>query len=76
MQTLVLPKIHSAEDLHHVSRQIYATNKETPRNPPLNIVSSVESARASWNLGSIAQWKSEYGSELGGRLTALLVSTP
>jgi hypothetical protein len=36
-------------------------------------VPSIESARALWNLGSIAGWKSEYGPELGGNLSALLV---
>ncbi|RDB17841.1 Citrate lyase subunit beta-like protein, mitochondrial [Hypsizygus marmoreus] len=71
VQTLVLPKIHSPQDLHHVSREIYLASQKTPRQVPLNIVSSVESARASFNLGGIAGWKSEYGME-GGRLTALL----
>lgn len=44
------------------------------RTEPINIVASIESARALFNIGEIASWKSEFGPLLGGRLTALLVS--
>jgi citrate lyase subunit beta-like protein len=71
-----MPKIHSAQDLHHVSREIYtAFRYESSLNPsesPLSIVASIESARSLWGLGDIAAWTSEYG-PLGGKLTALLV---
>jgi citrate lyase subunit beta-like protein len=74
--TLVLPKIHSAQDLHYVSREIRNIHVASPRDPkksPLRIVASIESAKGLWNLGDIAAWKSEYGSHLGGSLSALLV---
>jgi citrate lyase subunit beta-like protein len=66
--SLVLPKVHSAEDLNTVSTAIRDANGNA-----LGLVASIESARASWNLGAIAAWKSEFG-KLGGALTALLVS--
>jgi citrate lyase subunit beta-like protein len=65
---LVLPKIHSSQDLHHVSRQIHLHTKS---ESPLHIIASIESARGLWNIGEIAAWKSEYGI-LGGHLGALL----
>jgi citrate lyase subunit beta-like protein len=73
--TLVLPKIHSAQDLHIVSREICNTYTASPRDPnksPLRIVASIESAKSLWNIGTIAAWKSEYGPHLGGSLSALL----
>jgi len=72
VQTLVLPKIRSAEDLHYVSQAIFNASKSASRNSVLNIIPSIESARASWSLGSIASWKSAHGFASGGRLTALL----
>ncbi|KAJ7043912.1 Pyruvate/Phosphoenolpyruvate kinase-like domain-containing protein [Mycena alexandri] len=66
--SLVLPKVHSAEDLHVVSRAIHDAN--TTSNP-LGLVASIESAKASYNLGAIASWKSEFG-RVGGTLTGLL----
>ncbi|KAF8073632.1 Pyruvate/Phosphoenolpyruvate kinase-like domain-containing protein [Lyophyllum atratum] len=72
VETLVLPKIHSAEDLDTVSRAVYNAYKTTPRDSILNIVPSIESARASLNLGGIAGWKSQHGSGYGGHLSALL----
>ncbi|TFK74758.1 beta subunit of citrate lyase [Pluteus cervinus] len=73
--TLVLPKIHSAEDLHRVSHAIHSATRSSPSRVdgiPLKIVSSVESARALWDLGRIASWKSQHGEALGGVLSALL----
>ncbi|OCH91870.1 citrate lyase beta subunit [Obba rivulosa] len=76
IRTLVLPKVHSAVDLHHVSRQIYAhyylTATAQPGERPLQLVASIESARSLLNLREIAAWQSEYGSYLGGKLVALL----
>ncbi|KAJ7712438.1 Pyruvate/Phosphoenolpyruvate kinase-like domain-containing protein [Mycena metata] len=66
--SLVLPKVHSAEDLHTVSRAIHDAN--TTSNT-LGLVASIESARASYNLGAIASWTSEFG-RVGGTLTGLL----
>ncbi|KAJ7855914.1 citrate lyase beta subunit [Mycena olivaceomarginata] len=63
--SLVLPKVHSAEDLNTVSTAIRDANGNA-----LGLVASIESARASWNLGAIAAWKSEFG-KLGGALTAV-----
>ncbi|KAF9464220.1 citrate lyase beta subunit [Collybia nuda] len=72
VETLILPKIHSAQDIYHVSRAIRVASGNQPREESLKIVPSIESAQALWNLGSIAGWKSEYGSEAGGKLSALL----
>ena len=70
--TLILPKIHSAEDLDFVSQAI----KESGRNTPLNIVPSIESAKGLWNLGGISGWKAKdaYNNGSMGKLSALLVS--
>lgn len=79
IRTLLLPKIHSASDLHTVSRKIHAnlgsSIVKNERKRPINIVASIESARALVNIGEIAGWQSEFGPLLGGKLTALLVST-
>ena len=40
----------------------------------MRIVASIESARSVVGLGDIASWRSEFGAEKGGELTALLVS--
>ncbi|KAJ7729648.1 Pyruvate/Phosphoenolpyruvate kinase-like domain-containing protein [Mycena maculata] len=69
--SLVLPKVHSADDLHVVSRAIHAASGASSN--PLGLIASIESARASWNLGAIAGWRSDFG-KLGGTLTALLAS--
>ncbi|KAH7885092.1 citrate lyase beta subunit [Phlebopus sp. FC_14] len=71
--TLVLPKIHSVQDLHHVSRAIRKAT--SPSSAPLHVVASIESARAVWNLGEIAGWKSEFGAHQGGELASLLFAS-
>lgn len=73
MQTLILPKIHSAQDLHYVSRHIHQISQKHPHETPLRIVPSIESARALWNLGAIAGWQSEHGALQGGAVSGLLV---
>ena len=77
VRTLVLPKIHSAQDLHHVSEEIYMTYRahkfRSADEPPVQLVASVESAKAMYNLGEIASWQSTWGSAMGGKLSALLV---
>lgn len=70
--TLVLPKIHSTEDLDHVSRAIH--EHSTSSCPP-RIVASIESARSVWNLREIVQWKSKFGAQKGGQLGALLFAS-
>ncbi|KAI0078213.1 citrate lyase beta subunit [Panus rudis PR-1116 ss-1] len=76
IRTFVLPKIHSPQDLHHVSRELYTHSQlqnDTSRNDaPIEFVASIESARAMYNLGAIASWQSEYGPQIGGKLSALL----
>ncbi|EPT05192.1 hypothetical protein FOMPIDRAFT_1155851 [Fomitopsis schrenkii] len=76
IRTLVLPKVHSVHDLHHVSRVIrsHSQFKSTrdPTEQPLRIVASIESARALVNLGTIAGWQSEFGPSLRVSLSALL----
>ena len=78
VRTLVLPKIHTHEDLRYVAETVRnALIREISRNHsshPIHIIASIESAAAAWNLGDIASWKAEDGPELGGRLSALLVS--
>ncbi|OAX33381.1 Phosphoenolpyruvate/pyruvate domain-containing protein, partial [Rhizopogon vinicolor AM-OR11-026] len=72
VRTLVLPKIHSVRDLHHVSRAIRSARAGSSTPFPIRIVASIESARSAWNLGEIASWTSEYGPDAGGKLGALL----
>ncbi|OSD07167.1 citrate lyase beta subunit [Trametes coccinea BRFM310] len=76
IRTLVLPKVHSVQDLHQVSEEIFLAYKghkfRDPNDPPVQIVASIESARAMYNLGAIASWQSQYGDALGGKLAALL----
>ncbi|KAI0712220.1 citrate lyase beta subunit [Earliella scabrosa] len=76
IRTLVLPKVHSAQDLHHVSEEIYMAYRahkfRSPDGPPVQLVASVESAKAMYNLGEIAAWQSRWGAATGGTLAALL----
>jgi citrate lyase subunit beta-like protein len=61
VKTIVLPKVHSAADLTNISRHV-------PSNRKINIIASVESARALWAIGDIASWRSD-----NMELVALLV---
>ncbi|KAI9067859.1 citrate lyase beta subunit [Trametes sanguinea] len=76
IRTLVLPKVHSVQDLNQVSEEIFLAYKghkfRDPDGPPVRLVASIESARAMYNLGDIASWQSQYGDALGGTLSALL----
>ena len=76
VQTLILPKIHSHEDLNYVSDAIaeFYSSHGSPYRPNLQLVPSIESARAILNLGSIAGWKSRHNPQMGGELSAILVS--
>lgn len=76
VQTLILPKIHSHQDLDYVSDALAVSSCSSPgfsQRPNLQLVPSIESARGIWNLGSIAGWKSRYNPQLGGELSAILV---
>ncbi|KAL0066191.1 hypothetical protein AAF712_006816 [Marasmius tenuissimus] len=70
--TVVLPKVNTKEDLHYASKHIHQAYQRNPRENPLRIVSSVESARSLWNIGDIAGWKSEHGDVEGGVVSGLL----
>ncbi|EKM49597.1 uncharacterized protein PHACADRAFT_214142 [Phanerochaete carnosa HHB-10118-sp] len=72
IRTLVIPKVHSIQELDVVSTQIHAANSRKTSPDPVNIVASIESARALYNVGEIAGWQSKFRPELGGKLTALL----
>ncbi|KAF9568806.1 beta subunit of citrate lyase [Agrocybe pediades] len=71
VRSLILPKIHSPEDLDVVSDRVAASRGKL-QDPVLNIIPSIESAKGMFNLGSIAQWKSIHGPDSGGLLNALL----
>ena len=77
IRTLVLPKVHSAQDLHHVSEEIYLAYRahkfRNPQDPPVQLVASIESAKAMYNIREIASWQSTWGPAMGGKLAALLV---
>ncbi|OJT11533.1 Citrate lyase subunit beta-like protein, mitochondrial [Trametes pubescens] len=75
VRTLVLPKIHSAHDLRRISEvvhQAYMDLRPHLRGPPVQLVASMESAKAVHRLGQIARWRTKL--EHGGKLSALLVS--
>ncbi|OAX34553.1 Phosphoenolpyruvate/pyruvate domain-containing protein, partial [Rhizopogon vinicolor AM-OR11-026] len=72
VRTLVLPKIHSVRDLHHVSQAIRTSRAGSSTLFPIRIVASAENARSAWNLGEIASWTSEHVPDAGGTLGALL----
>ncbi|KAH9002665.1 citrate lyase beta subunit [Lactarius hatsudake] len=69
VRTLVLPKVHSVEDLEMVTDAMEAFGRS---QGTIHLVASIESAQALHNIGGIAAWKSVYGPEKGGELRALL----
>lgn len=73
VQTLILPKIHSRQDLDYVSDLVSSSSRGFSQHPNLQIVASIESARGIWDLGSIAGWKSNHNPQVGGELSAILV---
>ncbi|KAL0573478.1 hypothetical protein V5O48_008486 [Marasmius crinis-equi] len=70
--TVVLPKVNAGADLHYASKHIQQAYQRNPRETPLRIVSSVESARSLWSIGEIAGWRSEFGELEGGVVSGLL----
>jgi citrate lyase subunit beta-like protein len=71
VKSLILPKIHSHYDMDTVSEAVSVARKSFDSRP-LRLIPSIESARAMFNLGSIASWKSSHGPVAGGVLSALL----
>ncbi|KAF8500904.1 citrate lyase beta subunit [Russula emetica] len=69
VRTLVLPKIHSVDDLEIVTDAMEAFGRA---KGTISFVACIESARALYNIGTIAAWRSVYGPEKGGKLMALL----
>jgi len=69
VRTLVLPKVHSVEDLEAVTDAMEAFGRS---QGTIHLVASIESAQALHNIGGIAAWRSVYGPEKGGELRALL----
>jgi hypothetical protein len=68
-----MPKIYHEDHLSHIGQEISRVIRSNPellhqRPEPLSLVASIESARALWRIGEIAQWRSEHG-----HLSALLV---
>ncbi|KZT58314.1 beta subunit of citrate lyase [Calocera cornea HHB12733] len=60
--TLVLPKTHSPQELDALASAVHATAP----GRALEVVASIESARAMWGLGAIAGWRAQQG---GGAVT-------
>ncbi|KAM6494139.1 Pyruvate/Phosphoenolpyruvate kinase-like domain containing protein [Amanita muscaria] len=72
IRAVVVPKVHSPSDLDAVSRELHQAFKVSPREAPIRIIPSIESAKAMWNLNNIVTWKSKYGGLSGGVISALL----
>ncbi|KAG8934818.1 hypothetical protein FRC01_000086 [Tulasnella sp. 417] len=56
VQTIVLPKVHERLDLERLDQVLRGTGRS------FSIIASIESARAIWNIGEIAGWRSSTGS--------------
>lgn len=74
VKAVVLAKTHSAEDLDVISNAIHEAPQAEVRALPVEIIPSLESAKAMWNLRDIASWKSKHEARIGGELGALMVS--
>lgn len=72
----MLAKTHAAEDLDVLSDALRDAPLAEARAFPVEIIPSLESARAMWNLRDIAAWKSKHEPRLGGELKALMVCPP
>ncbi|RXW24505.1 hypothetical protein EST38_g1365 [Candolleomyces aberdarensis] len=70
---VVLAKTHAAEDLDVLSNALREAPLAEARAFPVEIIPSLESARAMWNLRDIAAWKSKHEPRLGGELKALML---
>jgi citrate lyase subunit beta-like protein len=66
-----MPKVHSAADLNRV---VEAYHEYAPPGTSIEIVASIESARALWHVGDIAAWQPQTSrSDVTLQLRALLV---
>ncbi|PPR07105.1 hypothetical protein CVT24_010941 [Panaeolus cyanescens] len=73
VKSLIIPKLHSPEDLNVVSEHVSKARQNTSTSSlPLDLVPSIESAKAMVNLTSIAGWSSRHDPIHGGKLGALL----
>lgn len=66
VQTIVLPKVHDCRDLELLDQALHG------KIGNYEIIASIESARALWNIGDIAKWRSPTGL---AAVTGLLVSS-
>lgn len=69
---VVLAKTHSADDLDIISAALRDAPLSDARALPVEIIPSLESAKAMWNLRDIASWKSKHEPRVGGELGALM----
>lgn len=65
VETIVLPKVHHAQDLSRIVEHI-------PRGRPLNIIASIESARSLWGIGDISSWRGNDGVKVIGLLVRVV----
>lgn len=72
VNAVVLAKTHSAEDLDVISDAIRQAPLADVRAVPVEIIPSLESAKAMWNLRDIAAWKTKHEPRVGGELGALM----
>lgn len=73
MHALVLPKVHSTAHLDAVADALRETAWQGPPRQ-LRLVASIESARALWDAGEIAAWRTQSApNNLDVQLGALLV---
>lgn len=68
VETLVLPKVHSSDDLTEVASHV-------PNGRRLNIIASIESARSLWSIGDIASWKENLDLNVVGLLVGVILLT-
>ncbi|KAF9534502.1 Pyruvate/Phosphoenolpyruvate kinase-like domain-containing protein [Crepidotus variabilis] len=72
VDSIVLPKIHSKDDLDIVAAAVSRARTNFDQKP-LEIIPSIESAKGMFNIGSIAAWSpSATGNSRGGVISALM----
>jgi citrate lyase subunit beta-like protein len=66
-----MPKVHSIVDLDRIAEAFY---EHAQPGASLDLVASIESARALWDVGNIARWQPQSSrSDVSLKLRALLV---
>jgi citrate lyase beta subunit len=71
VRTLVIPKVNNSADLDQLEEALL---EHSQGHCTYNLVASIESARAMWNIGHIAGWQQKHalqGTKI--KLNALLV---